>query len=112
MLNAWDAHKIGVDLDGIGAMPSRLADSTAFELSSNIEKHLETIHRNEELIAEADGMLAPINGKERFSSTATSHTFALLRAGQAGHIVLKRSGATSCLLHPGILMRIEMRIPF
>ena len=67
----------------VGGDGKKLVDATVVELSGDEDTRTRQINYNLNLIRQADGLLAPPTGKERFLSVATSHTTAGRRAVHA-----------------------------
>ena len=60
-----------------------LAKSTAFELSGLEPARSEQLGYNHTLVDKADGMLAPVIGKERYLTVGCGHTTAFYHAANA-----------------------------
>jgi hypothetical protein len=83
-LNAYNAHRNGSVIAKVGANLSELTNSVAFELSSVASKRQEQVEFNQTLVEGANGLLAPVNHRERFITVGCSHVTAFTKAALAG----------------------------
>ena len=77
-VNAFNAHRHGLDIKTSGADVSKLQHSTAFELGGHEAR--EEVEFNIELVRSAEGMLAEANHAERFITNSSKHTSQFLKA--------------------------------
>ena len=82
-VNAFNAHRNGAFIKRMGADLQELLKATAFEICGVEPKRTEQIEFNRRLVDAAAGMLAPINGAERYVSVGCGHTAAFVRAALA-----------------------------
>ena len=68
LLSPHSAHKNAANIKVAGADLDALTNSWAIELPVNGPLREETKAKNEALIARSDGLLAKVNGEERFNS--------------------------------------------
>ena len=80
MLSALDVHDKGQKIKELGFRRSLLTDSICFEISPLPDKRKAQIAANEELAKKSGGMLAGVQGSERFMTVSSSHTTAYLKA--------------------------------
>ena len=83
-LGHWDVWSKGSKLWQVGVRKQLLASSYAFELSMHPPTRASQIDANAKLVAQSGGLLAPLNGKERFLTVSSSHTSAWLKALDSG----------------------------
>ena len=84
MLNGFDVHSKGNAISSIGWSFSKLQQSIAFELPTNVDRKKKVVESNQKLADLSSGMLCQPTGHERWCSVSTSHTVAYLRAVEAG----------------------------
>ena len=84
VLNPYNCHRIGLLLKRTGADLKELAKATAFELCPVQRIKAKQLAANEKVIRASGGLLADINGSERFHSIGTSHTAGFCKAVLAG----------------------------
>ena len=82
-LNPHNAHRTGAKVQSIGADRKQL-DTYLFTLPPAGEVADKHIKFNEDLVKIANGMLAPVNGHELYTSVAGGHFEAFCRAAIAG----------------------------
>ena len=100
-INAHDAHETLATVFKVGADPEHLVKATAFEICPQHEEKSKQIFFNQELIRLSGGLLAPMNGNERYITVACSHFTQALRAAKAKCITHQTSlkdseGRLSC----------------
>ncbi len=83
LLVAADAHSKGLTMVTVGADVDLVKGSVGWEMPSEPAKAI-TLKKIENLVQNSDGLLAPINGKERVLSTDASHTVAFIKASKHG----------------------------
>ena len=83
-LNAYNAHRNLAKITKVGANLAELHGAAVFEIPPNGVKRDEQLTFNQKLIDNSAGMLAPINGSERFVSVGAGHMAAGCRAADAG----------------------------
>ena len=83
-LNAYDVHKNLATIKQIGADSEAVHRATCLEMAPAGEMRDKQLLFNQGLIDRANGLLAPLCGKERMVSVACSHFTAGCRAAQAG----------------------------
>ncbi len=86
MLSPARAHKNGLKVHRAGADLSQLQNAYAIELSPSGNHRLMNIQKNKDLIARSKGLLAPVNGSERYVSLGCGHTVGWTKAVEAGCI--------------------------
>ena len=84
MLNGFDVHSKGKTICSIGFSFAKLGQSIAFELPADSQKKMAVVSKNQVLHTMSNGMLAKVNGHERWATISTSHTTAFLKAVQQG----------------------------
>ena len=82
-LNPHNAHRTGAKVQSIGADRKQL-DTYLFTMPPAGAVAAKHIKFNEDLVRIADGMLAPVNGHELYTSVAGGHFEAFCRAAIAG----------------------------
>ncbi len=111
MVNKQDVHDKGSGIVGSGADLNAIGESVCLDMANSAMRS-KYIAANEKLVAESDGMLAPMTGQERFVAAGTCHTVSFCRAIKAGcvsphkhltsdgtHLSLDAMGASSAS-HP------------
>ena len=83
MLNHYEVHQKAATMIRVGVQLSKLTESVCFELSKVPAVRQQQLKRNADVIALADGMLASVNGSERYLTIGTSHTVAFCKAVNA-----------------------------
>ena len=98
LLSPHNAHKNAAGIKATGADLTALSNSWATELPVDGQLREEQLAKNLQLIERAEGLLAEVNGKERFCSVGCGHTVAFCKHVDAGgHTPLKslqREGST------------------
>ena len=84
MLTPTKAHKVGDGIHHAGADFKALDSAFAFELSKQPDRRAMQIAKNEALVERANGLLAKVNYKERFTTCGTSHFTAFCKHANAG----------------------------
>ena len=82
-INPHNAHRTGAKVQSIGADRKQL-DTYLFTMPPAGEVAAKHIKFNEELVRIAEGMLAPVNGHELYTSVAGGHFEAFCKAAIAG----------------------------
>ena len=82
-LNWHNAHRNGRKIVGVGGDLAELKNAICFELSTNTLIRNEQIDFNKELVKSANGLLAEVNGSERFLSIGAGHCAGFCRAANA-----------------------------
>ncbi|CAE7228312.1 unnamed protein product [Symbiodinium sp. CCMP2592] len=96
MINALDVHDKGQKILELGFRRSLLTDSICFELSPHETQRRVQVEANEALVQKSSGLLAPLQGSERYMTVSSSHTTAFLKASQHR---CKRPGAAGGFLN-------------
>ena len=87
MINAFNCHRKGQDIVAGGVKPELLApNSLAVEMTLDTVAKSHQIACNNKMISEAKGLLAPLQGGERFCTLANSHFVQWARALEHGCI--------------------------
>lgn len=87
MINAYNCHRKGQDIVACGVKAELLApNSLAVEMSLDPIAKSHQIACNQKMISEAKGLLAPLQGGERFCTLANSHFVQWARALEHGCI--------------------------
>ena len=86
LLSPHNVHRNGAKIHASGANMKNLSNALCFELGSSGSLRQQHIEKNQELIARADGLLAPINGTERYVSVGCGHTVAFCKTVQNGGV--------------------------
>ena len=84
MLSARNAHKHAENIHLSGADLDQLKNALCFELAKDPAKRALQLRKNAELIKRAAGLLADINGAERFITVGCGHTAAICKHAKAG----------------------------
>ena len=84
LINAFNCQRVGKLIKRTGADLSELQKACVFEMCPLSEIKAKQLEANLKVIESAHGMLASINGSERYLSIACSHTVAFIRAVLAG----------------------------
>ena len=83
-LNAFNVHRNLAVIKTVGCDHEHLRKATAFEVSALSQIRESQLGFNVALIKQADGLLAPATGAEKFLTVACSHTAASFKAIKAG----------------------------
>ena len=83
-LTPTKAHKVADGIHHAGAAFPALGSAFAFELSKQPDRRVMQIRKNEALVERANGLLAKVNYKERFTTCGTSHFTAFCKHANAG----------------------------
>ena len=84
MLSARNAHKLAELIHLSGADLDELGTALSFEIANEPSKRAQQLRKNQELIKRACGLLADINGAERFITVGCGHTAAICKHAKAG----------------------------
>ncbi len=84
MLTPTKAHKVGDGIHHAGADFQALDSAFAFELSKDPARRAMQIAKNVALVERANGLLANVNYRERFTTCGTSHFTAFVKHANAG----------------------------
>ena len=82
LLSPHSVHRNAAKISAAGANMKNLSNAVAMELASQGALRAEHIKKNEELIKRAGGLLASINGFERYVSRGCGHTVAFCKTAQ------------------------------
>ena len=82
LLSPHSVHRNAAKISAAGANMKNLSNAVAMELASQGALRAEHIKKNEELIKRAGGLLASINGFERYVSLGCGHTVAFCKTAQ------------------------------
>ncbi len=98
LLSPHNVHRNGARIHAVGAGRRQLTNALAAELPGEgcvRDAHLQA---NEKLIARSGGLLAPINGAERYVTLGAGHTAAFCKTagvhGQTPQVSLQKPGST------------------
>ena len=83
-VNPHESHRKGAHIAAMGADLQLLGRSTAFELAPADPIRARQVQFNKRLVDNSGGMLAPVNGSERYLSVGSSHTSQFVKAVLAG----------------------------
>lgn len=84
MLNPSKSHHVGEQIHFAGADPRQLDAAFAFELAKEPARRAHQLKKNGDLIARSNGLVSPINGKERFVTVGTSHFTQFVKQAMRG----------------------------
>ena len=76
MLSAMDVWQKGMKIWSVGVRKELLCDSMAFEVFLDSGVRAQQVSANQKLVDGSNGLLAALNGQERFLNVSTSHTIA------------------------------------
>ena len=82
-VNAFNAHRTGAHIHKVGADVEQLKKATCFEMCPTEPLRSVQVDFNDRLVRLSDGMLAPVNGSERFLSVSCGHTASFCKAALA-----------------------------
>ena len=74
MMNPKNAHVRGTQIKASGADLGQLTNAYCIELPESGKRRDEHIEKNRTLIKQAEGLLAPVNGRERYVAVGCGHT--------------------------------------
>ena len=74
VLSPFNVHRNAVNIKNSGADLDLLSNSYAFELAADGPRRIKHIEANQKLIVRAAGLIAPINGIERYITLGAGHT--------------------------------------
>ena len=74
LISPPDAHKNGAEIKAAGADLDQLSNAFCFELPEAGPRRAAHLAKNEALVKRAEGLVAPLNGAERFVSIGCGHT--------------------------------------
>ena len=66
MLSPYNVHRLVAQLHRVGADLKQIVNAVAVELAPNGNDRAKQLKANEQLVNRSKGLLAPINGEERF----------------------------------------------
>ena len=89
MMKPKNAHKRGAEINASGADLSQLSNAYCFELPEAGPRRDRHIAKKRQLIKE--GLLAPINGQERFVTVGCGHTSQFCKTADVGGITCEPS---------------------
>ena len=92
LLSPHNVHRNGARIHLIGADLQQLTNSLCMELAMSGKLREEHLAKNELLIERAAGLLAPINGSERFITLGCGHTAAFCKQS----VTSRTLGTASC----------------
>lgn len=84
MMTPSNAHKRGADIKACGADLQMLTNAVCMELSESGPRRADHIAKNEALVKRAEGILAPLNGQERFITIGCGHTSQFCKQADLG----------------------------
>lgn len=81
-VNPFNVHRTGAYIKKAGADFKELSNAVAFELSPNTADRDQQISFNKKLVEHSGGMMAPVNGSERFLTVSCGHTSQFCKAAR------------------------------
>ena len=84
MLSVHNAHANAATIHSVGADRKMLNNAICFELSVDGEQRSTNLMNNRALIARSNGLLAEMNGRERYLSVGCGHTTACVKLAKVG----------------------------
>jgi hypothetical protein len=84
LLSPYNAHRNAARIDRGGADIKQLTNAIAMELAPHGRKRDSEIKANLDLIKRSNGLLAEVNGEERYLTLGCGHTVAFCKAADAG----------------------------
>ena len=97
LLSPHNVHRNAARIQRAGADLKQLSNAVCIELGTNSTLRWEHIARNKKLIDRADGLLAKINGSERYVTVGCGHTTAFCKhaalQGKTSQPTLKCNGS-------------------
>ena len=84
MLSVHDVHANAATIHSVGADKKMVSNAICFGLSVDGEQRSTNLKKNRELIARSKGLLAEMNGRERYLSVGCGHTTALVKLAKVG----------------------------
>ena len=84
MLNALQVHHKGAVICSIGADREQLSTAVAVELAPSGPTRISNLSANASLIEKSKGLLAPINGEEKYLTLGCGHTGAFCKVAPLG----------------------------
>ncbi|CAE7327779.1 bglB [Symbiodinium sp. CCMP2592] len=84
MVSHFDVWAKGHQLLAVGLQVHLLQGSICLQMSTDPQKRQQQVWRNQQLVQESKGSLAPVSGAEGYLSLASSHTTAFLRCLEHG----------------------------
>ena len=100
LLNPRDAHKNRADIQAAGADLELLSNAYCFELPPHGPRRAAHIEKNVALADRSEGLVAEVNGIERFISIGCGHTSQFCKVADVGGIACESSiqiPGTNCL---------------
>ena len=91
MMNPKNAHVRGAQIKASGADLGQLTNAYCIELPESGPRRDEHIQKNNLLIKQAEGLLAPLNGDERYVTVGCGHTSQFCKTADAGGITSEPS---------------------
>jgi hypothetical protein len=81
-INHFNAHQVGFKIHKLGADMSQLKQACCMEMHPPGAARDQEVACNQGLVDKSAGMLAPVNGQERYVSLSTGHTAAFCKAAK------------------------------
>ena len=91
LISPPNAHKNGADIKACGADLDQLTNAFAFELPEAGPIRAAHLAKNEALVNRAEGLVAPVNGSERFVSVGCGHTSQFCKTAELGGVTCEES---------------------
>jgi hypothetical protein len=79
-VNPFNAHKVGAYIKRVGADFKELGNAVAFEVCALSDEKAKQVAFNQRLTQHSGGMLAPLDGSERFLTVSCGHTSQFCKA--------------------------------
>ena len=84
MLSVHNVHSNAATIHSVGVDRKMRSNGICFELSDEGEQRSTNLMKNRALIARSKGLLAEINGRERYLSVGCGHTAASVKLAKVG----------------------------
>jgi hypothetical protein len=91
MMNPKNAHVRGAQIKASGADLGQLTNAYCIELPESGPRRDEHIEKNRTLIKQSEGLLAPVNGDERYTTIGCGHTSQFCKTADVGGITSEPS---------------------
>ena len=88
MLSVHKVHANAATIHSVGADRKMLNNAICFELSVDGEQRSTNLKKKRELVARSNGLLAEMNGRERYLSVGCGHTAAFVKLAKVGGALL------------------------
>ena len=84
ILSPFNSHRNAGKIHRVGADPAQITNAVAMELAAGGPQRAAHVDANNKLIARSNGLLARLNGEERFVTLGASHTAAFCKVAPLG----------------------------